>query len=146
MKNLAYHFEAVAEALPETGGEVTLKDGEWKQNFPGAASGVEVNYLDSAEGDLNGDGIADAAVLLAINTGGTGRFVQLAAVMNEAGEPVQKATSFLGDRVQIKSVSILDGRIKINMITHGAQDPQCCPSVEAQVEYRLQDGELVEVK
>ena len=98
-----------------------------------------VNYLDSAEGDLNGDGIADAAVLLAINTGGTGRFVQLAAVTNEAGEPVQKATSFLGDRVQIKSVSILDGRIKITMITHGAQDPLCCPSLEAQVEYRLQD-------
>lgn len=143
LKNLAYHFQTVAETLPETNGDITLQDGQWKQTYPNAASGVLVQYLDSASGDLNGDGLPDAAVLLVINTGGSGQFIHLAAVTNEGGTPVHKATTVLGDRVKVETLAVQDGQIVLKLVTHGPQDPLCCPSQPAQAAYRLQGSELV---
>ena len=42
-----------------------------------------------AFGDLNGDGKADAAVILAENGGGSGTFESLIVMVNQAGAPHQ---------------------------------------------------------
>ena len=44
-------------------------------------------FSDLAFGDLNGDGVEDAVVVLVTNPGGTGRFYDLAPVLNQNGTP-----------------------------------------------------------
>jgi hypothetical protein len=93
--------------------------------------------------DLDGDGLEDAAVLLAENSGGGGIFVYLAAVLNQNGKPVNVATTRLGDPAQIEELAIEGGQISVRMLTHSPGDPVCCPSEETQVSYALEGGELV---
>lgn len=67
-------------------------------------------------GDLNADGVQDAAVILRSRWGGTGVFVELAAVIDDHGRPSNVSTKPLGDRIQIESGSIAVGIITLNML------------------------------
>ena len=126
-------------------GEITLVDGQAEEEIaPGSASKLVVTLIEpTAFGDLNGDGVDDAAVLLASNSGGSGTFIDLHAVLNENGEPVDAASAFLGDRVQVNSLVIEDGEIIVDMITQGPNDAMCCPTQQETRTYQLVDGELV---
>lgn len=84
-------------------------------------------------------GNGDAAVILGVNTGGSGVFMYLAAVVIEDGQVSNPDTISLGDRVRIQSLKIKDGRIRLNMLTHQADDPQCCPSQLVSMAYQLDD-------
>jgi hypothetical protein len=97
----------------------------------------------TAFGDLDGDGVADAAVLLVENSGGSGAFIYLAAVLNQDGEPNNQTTALLGDRVQVESLKIETGQIQIEMLTHGPDDPLCCPTQETTASYTLEALELL---
>ena len=99
-----------------------------------------------ATGDLNGDGVADAAVVLVSNPGGSGTFYELAAVLNENGQPHHGASILLGDRVRILAMAIKDGQITVHMITQGPNDPMSIPTLEVTNRYELKDGKLVLVK
>lgn len=88
-------------------------------------------------GDLNNDTHPDAVVFLVENYGGTGQFVQVAVVLNQAGQPVHHASYFLGDRVAVNNATIQDGEIMLTANVHGPQDGLCCPSVPAQFQLRL---------
>jgi hypothetical protein len=99
-----------------------------------------------AFGDLNGDGNPDAAVILLSSGGGSGGFFELAAMINQNGKPQQAAMQYLGDRVDIKSIAIKSGIIVVDMLTHGPNDPQCCPTVRKTQRYRLDGGRLVRVQ
>ena len=128
-----------------SGGKVTLKNGKYEQSTgAGATQKVVVVMIEPvAMGDLNGDKVSDAAVILATNTGGSGTFYDLHAVLNEGGKPVDVSYVLLGDRVQIKSLTIRDGVIEVSMITHGPKDPLCCPTLPVTQSYKLQNGKLV---
>lgn len=126
-----------------------LVNGRYEESIaPGSASKVSVAFVPDrfALGDLNADGAADAVVFLATNTGGSGTFISINAVLNDSGTP--RAVSYLavGDRVQIVSVAVNGGLITVNVIRHGPNDPLCCPTQAATLSYRLQAGALVEVK
>jgi uncharacterized lipoprotein YbaY len=127
---------------------VQLTDGEYvgEPFVEGGASRPTVTLLDqfTAQGDLNGDGVEDAAVVLAENSGGSGTFIYLAAVVNQDGQPVNQATTLLGDRVQIDSVVIDNGDVAVSMVTHGPDDPMCCPTQQVIKSYQLQGDQLVE--
>ena len=141
--------EALANATYQSDyaatGEITLVAGEAEEEIaPGSASKLVVTLIEpTAFGDLNGDGVDDAAVLLASNSGGSGTFIDLHAVLNENGEPVDAASTFLGDRVQVNSLVIEDEEIIVDMITQGPNDAMCCPTQEETRTYQLVDGELV---
>jgi hypothetical protein len=126
---------------------VTLTDGSWQGEpfVEGGASAPTVTLLPEpqASGDLNADGVADAAVLLVENSGGSGSFVYLAAVLNEGGQPVNAATTLLGDGVQVSSLTIEEGRIRVEALTFAPEDPMCCPSVQQTLVYELQGDTLV---
>jgi LysM repeat protein len=126
---------------------VPLTDGKYegKPFQEGGASRPTVVFADSfaAFGDLNGDGIADAAVILVENSGGSGSFLYLAAVIDENGRPANVATTLLGDRVQPASISIQGGEIVFQGATHAPDDPMCCPSLKTTMTYRLKAGALV---
>ena len=98
--------------------------------FQDDAQRISVRLLDSATafGDLNGDGIDDAVVVLAVNTGGSGTFEYAVAVVDRKGVPQQAAYEFLGDRVRVNSVTIANRQITVDMVVAGPNDPLCCPS------------------
>jgi len=143
LANLAYRLELIAQALPDSAGNVTLADGHFEQGLSDSAASVTVDLIRSARGDLNGDGIEDGLALLAVDTGGSGTFLYLVAVINQAGEPQQAAAQFLGDRIDVQSIGVEDGIVQIAMITHAPDDPQCCPSLEEIRQYRLEKDRLV---
>lgn len=127
---------------------IPLTDGKYEGEpfVEGGASRPTVVFADlfATFGDLNGDGIEDAAVILAENSGGSGVFIYLAAVVDRDGAPVNAATHLLGDRVEIKSMTIDNRQIVVNMLTQGPDDPFCCPTLEVTVPFGLEGDQLVE--
>ena len=95
-------------------------------------------------GDLDGDGAADAAVVLETDGGGSGVFMELAAVLNRGGAPVHAASARLGDRVSVESVAIEAGAMVVQMVTQGEDDPMCCPTLRVVRRYRLAGQSLAE--
>ena len=103
----------------------TLKDGLYDvEAAPGSASRVVVRLADTAAfGDLDGTGGLDAAVVLVSSGGGSGTFVEIAAVTNEAGAARPAAMALLGDRVLVREVAVRDHSIVVRMRARGATDP-----------------------
>lgn len=123
-------------------GVVRLEDGM----FADTARRTVVSLLpEYAVGDLDGDGAPDAAVILATNTGGSGTFRDLAIVLNRSGEPASGASLFLGDRVLVDRIGIVEGEIRVDLTMHGPADPMCCPSLAANRRFRLVGGILTEM-
>lgn len=98
----------------------------------------------AALGDLNGDGIEDAAVILVQTTMGSGTFYDLAILTMEKGGFQQRGAVLLGDRIRVRSLRVTSGAVEVAMIAHGAADPACCPTRRITKRYRLQDGVIVE--
>ena len=126
---------------------VTLVGGQFEGEpiIEGGASRTMVNLLSQpvAYGDLDNDGQPDAAVVLVSNSGGSGTFVYLALVQPRDGALENVATSFLGDRVQVKSLSIEGDRLIATLLSHAPDDPACCPSQEETRLFRLSGEQLI---
>ena len=128
---------------------ITLQDGvyEGAPFVEGGAARPRVELIEPLIrlGDLNGDGVDDAVVVLVENSGGSGVFNYLAAVVDDAGEPSNVSTTLIGDRTQIKALQIVDGQIVLDIVTQGPDDAQCCPSLLVHQLYALENDELVQV-
>ena len=127
---------------PDQGEWIQLKNGEFtrrNQDNP-----LFVNIVKLALGQLSKNQTRDAAVIYAYNTGGSGFFMMLCAVINDQGQPKNIARTDLGDRVKINSLNIHAGKIIIDMVTHGPNDPACCPTVKKIATYELVGNKLVE--
>ncbi|MCB9175825.1 MAG: hypothetical protein H6648_01595 [Caldilineae bacterium] len=125
---------------------VALVDGIYQEKpMPDSASFIANYSLGPwrAYGDLNGDGVEDAAQVLINMPGGSGVFMFLAAVADEAGQASVLDTISLGDRQALENLSIADGKVFVTGKTHGPDDPMCCPTLEFSATYGLQDGKLV---
>jgi hypothetical protein len=133
LRNAIYPLEAAANR------QVKLVDGKYSEDIvAGSASKLTVDMTDrSAFGDLNGDGSEDAAVELAWNSGGSGTFHELAAVINQAGIPKVVALKVLGDRIVVKNMAIVDGVIVVDMLVQGPGDGMCCPKTPVTLRYKL---------
>ena len=129
LKNGTYH-------VPFYDLTVTLANGSYSNGS--STDPYSVQMLDlAAFGDLNGDGISDAAILLVENGGGTGQFESIIPVLDSGGTPVQAGESQLGDRVRINAIQIDSGRITLDMLVQGPNDGMCCPSLPETQTYRL---------
>lgn len=108
---------------------------------------ADIKLLDTyAFGDLNNDGVDDAAVLIAENYGGTGVFVSLNAVLNEGGRPRHAASTMIDDRPKINLLSIRGGVITLDATIHGVNDPACCPEWTVTRSYKLSSAALTLVR
>jgi len=96
----------------------------------------------AALGDLTGDGINEAAVMVFENYGGTGDFGFLTIYTNVNGLPVFLTSVLIDDRPKINSVAIENGEVYLDAITHGAQDPGCCPGLPTTRRYALVKNQL----
>jgi hypothetical protein len=123
-------------------GTATLVDGEYREPAaPGSATETVVKLTDHvAYGQLNGQ--PAAAAVLVTDPGGSGTFYDLALVVNQNGQPVNVATTGLGDRVIIHAVSIIDNEIVVDMVQAGPDDPMCCPTQWVVNRYVLQNDQL----
>jgi hypothetical protein len=93
-------------------------------------------------GDLDGDGQPDAATVLVTQPGGSGSFYYLVAMLDRDGSPVQGAIALLGDRVKMQGVSVVDGQIRVRMLTQGPGDPMVNPTLLVERGYRLSGGDF----
>jgi hypothetical protein len=117
----------------------TFVDGQYNRGTdPAAPDFVDIRLLDFFPfGDLNEDGLADAAVLIAANYGGTGVFVSLAAVINDGGQARHVASTTIDDRPQINALEIRNGEIFLDAVAHSVEDPGCCPTFAVTRAYKL---------
>jgi hypothetical protein len=92
--------------------------------------------------DFNGDKVEDAAVVVWVNSGGSGQFKYLAAVQDVARNPQNVSTVLLGDRVTLTSLSADQGRIALTLITQKPNEPLCCPTQKVSQTYVLQNKQL----
>ena len=119
-----------------------LRSAEYAAGFPtfGTLQRDRIGAQDPlAFGDLNGDGVDDAAVLLLLVNGNAGHRY-LAAVLNESGSPKHVSSAFLGLNIGIDSVTIADGVVTLQTKQLGPNDPNCCPTKEVVVTFRLTDN------
>ena len=105
-----------------------LTNGEYSESVaPGSATKTSVKLTDhTAFGYI--DGKPAAAVILVTDPGGSGTFYYLALVTESEGKLTNIATTLLGDRVQINSLAVKEGKMILDMITQGPDDPFCCPT------------------
>ncbi|MFN8483215.1 MAG: hypothetical protein U0768_09270 [Anaerolineae bacterium] len=134
--NATYKIEGVPA------GSVTLTNGEYRAPAaPGSASEVVVTLTDNVVvGTLNGQ--PSAAVVLTSSGGGSGTFYYLAVIVDQGGKPVNVATTLLGDRVKINSVSITNNQVVVDLVTQGPTDPMASPTLHQVWKYELQGDKL----
>ncbi len=135
LRNTSYTIEDL--------GEVRLVDGAFEHKYGDGATMVDkVGIVSIATGDLDGDGHLDAGVILWWQSGGSGTFLYLVAVRNQDGIPQQAGILPLGDRVQPGEFTINDAVITLEFLTHGPDDPLCCPSQQVIQTYALTNDGL----
>ncbi len=124
---------------------IQLANGKYEPTTDRASADyVSINMGEQvAYGDLNDDGVEDAAIIIGENYGGTGTFVSVVALLNQNGQPIFAASSIVDDRPIINALSIENGEILLNATTHGPNDPGCCPAQPVSQTLRLWGGKLV---
>jgi hypothetical protein len=128
-------------------GEFQLTDGVYYRSTPTPQDSPEAYTTRIQEptfyGDINADGLEDALVILNTQNGGSGHFIELAAVLNQNGSAYNVSTIYLGDRVVVESGKVENGTIKLSMRVQGPNDGLCCPSQPAEWEFVLSENQLV---
>lgn len=98
-----------------------------------------------ANGDMDGDISPDAAVPMYVNTGGSGEFVYVSAVLNNGGLAQPTDTVFIGDRIKLTSLSIEGGVLTVDYLDRKPDEPMSAkPSVPATKRFALKNGKLVD--
>jgi photosystem II stability/assembly factor-like uncharacterized protein len=122
-----------------TTGPITLVNGV------GVQGDTRVTLIDLvAAGDLNSDGQDDLVALVEENYG-AGKNIDMVAVLNKDGQPMEAAFESLGDGTSVDSMRIDQGRIIVDIRMPAAvvNDP-CCSSSYSMV-YQLSGQKLLTV-
>lgn len=126
---------------PNFGKTIQLKEGNYSEDA------MSISLLPQvAMGDLNGDQIDDAVVLLAENGGGTGTFVSLVVIVSQDGEYRQVGSAMIDDRPLIESLKIEDGAILLSALVHGINDAMVSPTLGVEQTYKLLENYLFLVR
>jgi hypothetical protein len=142
------NFDPLNFSYDIEGEKIKLVDGNSVSDIvPGSAEKLETTTFDKpAIGDLNRDGKNDSAVLLVQDSGGTGLFYYLVAIINDAGVIKNTNSIFIGDRIDPVSVLIKDGKIELNYIDRNKEDPMTAePTVKIKKLFEVKGVNLVEV-
>jgi hypothetical protein len=122
---------------------VQFTSGEFQQGPAGSAEFVEIRVTDFiAMGDINGDGVNEAAAIVSENYGGSGVFVFLALYIAQADHAVYLTSVFIDDRPAVEDLRFENGEISLRVTTHDADDPFCCPTLRNERRYQLINNQL----
>ena len=128
------------------GEEVVLEDGLSDVPFaPGSATSTRTELgAHRSYGDLDGDGVLDAASALVQNPGGSGTFHYLAVSPGGSGGP--GPTLFLGDRVAVERVAVAHGRVTVSYLARAFGAPMVSPpTIPVTRHVVLEEGRLVDI-
>lgn len=94
-----------------------------------ASSSDHLSFIHrAARGDVDGDNFPDLTCLYSLDTGGSGTFVYVGYLKGLSNDVYQStATQFLGDRVEVKNLSIEGGRIKTTYMERKLETPFSSP-------------------
>jgi len=118
------------EATYQIGEElVSLVGGRFEEEAaPGAATKVVTTLVEEpVSGDLNGDGVEDAAVWLLHQPGGTGSFLYVAVALNIEGRYVGTNAVFVGDRIVPQAMRIRNGVLSVTYLDRSRDEPMAAP-------------------
>lgn len=143
----------ITDALNDTynvdGTQVKLTDGKSEiEAAPGSASKIVTTVWEQpVVGDLNGDKVDDAALILIQDSGGSGTFYYLAAsIVSKEDKSTGENAIFLGDRISPKSINIKDGSIIVNYLDRKTDEPMSAtPTVEKNLSFKVANDSLVAV-
>ncbi|MCB0190248.1 MAG: LysM peptidoglycan-binding domain-containing protein, partial [Caldilineaceae bacterium] len=128
-------------------GAVTLRDGQGIRSGP--VDEITVQLMGpTAQGDINRDGLPDAATILMEQAGSTtGRFYSLDVLLGnrQGGQLVlnEQGVAYLGDRIGVNSITIeADGDVLLDMLAEGPNDPMMGASLPLLQTFRLQGDQL----
>lgn len=128
------------------GTDVTLTDGLSEvPAAPGSATFITTTLSSrQSYADLNADALADAAVVLTHDPGGSGTFYYLAAVA--AAGSGSAPTLLLGDRITVDRVTAAHGQITVGYLDRAPGEAfATAPTVPVTRTFKLIAGALVEV-
>ncbi len=110
---------------------------------------VATNYFgNEVSGDLDGDGNLDRAFIITEETGGSGTFFYLTALLKTDKKEVSAGKIFLGDRITPQSTSFENGIITINFADRKPTDSfVTAPSVgrSLKIAYNKETGQIVDI-
>lgn len=121
---------------------IQLHNGNYSRRNPDNPLFVVLEKV--AWGQLGQEGDKKAAVIYSFNGGGSGVFKILGIMQSLQGKPQQLAWEELGDRVIIESLAVESGKVAVRMVTHGPNDPSCCPTMKKTAVFSLIGQKLVE--
>ncbi len=140
-------FDPLSATYTIDGQPVALANGRSQvPAAPGSAAQVTtVVFGQPAVGDLNGDGRADAAVILQQDSGGSGTFYYAAVAINAAAGARGSNAILLGDRIAPQNISIQNGRVVVNYAERNPGEPMTTPPSLGVTKYLIyQNSVLVE--
>lgn len=129
----------------EAGRLITLVNGRYvgEPFVAGGASRPEITLLEPvAFGDLDQDGMNEAAAVIVSNTGGSGSFYTLEIFDNQGGSPAQMASFDLGDRIKIRGIGIQKGTIFIESVIPAEGESISQPTLLTLSSYALANGQI----
>ena len=128
---------------------VTLSNGLFEEPAaPGSAARAATRLHDKrAAGDLNADGIPDAAVVLVYQGGGSGTFYSLSVLLGTGlGKSAPTNDVSLGDRIGIDAVRIEGGRVTVDTLDRRPGEALATTSVRVTRVFQVTGGTLREIK
>lgn len=122
-------------------GSVTLRGGE--ATVPGTERGnLAFELLRTAEGDLDFDGEPDAAAVVA-EASSQDVLLHLHALLSDGEQTQDVSARLLGDRLEIRRLSIDDGLIRVDLMIRNPGEPVTVPpSVPVSTYYALTERGL----
>jgi heat shock protein HslJ len=127
---------------------IKLTDGRYEREpyIPGGVIRQRLELLEGqpAIGDLDGDGVNDAVAFLSEDDGGTAVVLHMAVMSRIKGKIVNIATIRLGERINIRAISVERGQITLDLLQFGPKDLPCCPSELVARVWTLERTGLVE--
>ena len=106
---------------------------------------IDSTFITGAAGDLNGDGLLDGVAVLTTNTGGTGFFYTVHALLADGDGGFRDVGNvFIGDRVTVTGVELSGPKIVVWRLVRADNEPFVAePTIPSPVHLELKDGELV---
>lgn len=128
------------------GGDVALTDGNSSvPAAPGSATQILTDLtFRQSYAHLDGDLIADAAIVVTQQPDGSGTFSYLSVVAS--GSPGPAPVVFLGDRIIVDRLAAAHGQVTVTYLERASGEPfAAAPTVPVTRHFKLEGGSLVEI-
>ena len=135
-------FADVTYSIPTVTDEQVLLDESGR--FADEEARVHSSFVTGTAGDLNGDDILDGVAVLATNTGGSGTFYTVHAILGDPDGGFRDIGGvFLGDRISVPGVELSGATIQVSILDRAEDEAFAVePHIPAVVCLVLRDGEL----